>query len=264
MALKPNNRVDTTVRSVAPASPATKAARARVAALARMAPRVTGEQVYADLHGKIVRGELRPGDKLFEARVAEGYGLSRTPVREVFWRLGEDGFIRVVPQVGTFVAPISVPAVYDAQFIREALECRAVADAARAATAAEAEALRLGLHAQRDAMTARDFPAFFALDEAMHRTLMELAGRPFVWPVIAGAKAQLDRVRFLSLEDGEWPGMILDQHEAIIDRVAAGDADGAVAVMTAHLRTAFAAIGRIAAAHAGFFEGERPAGTEGE
>lgn len=242
-----------------PAKPGTRAAaRRELTSIARLVPRISGQDVYEDLHGKIVRGELLPGDPLYESRVAEGYGLSRTPVREVFWRLGEDGFIRVVPQVGTFVAPINIPAVYDAQFIRETLECRAVADAARGATAADAADLRFGLLAQRDAMAQRDFPAFFALDEAMHRRLMEMAGRPFVWQVITGAKAQLDRVRFLSLEDEAWPGMILDQHAAIVDRVAAGDAEGAAAVMSAHLRTAFAAIGRIAAAHAGFFEGEQP------
>jgi DNA-binding GntR family transcriptional regulator len=110
---------------------AVSASQARAANLARMAPRATGDQVYEDLHGRIVRGDLRPGDPLFETKVAESYGLSRTPVREVFWRLGEAGFIRVVPQVGTFVAAINVAAVHDAQFIRETLECRAVADAAQ-------------------------------------------------------------------------------------------------------------------------------------
>ncbi|MGI4952437.1 MAG: GntR family transcriptional regulator [Janthinobacterium lividum] len=227
------------------------------AGLGRLRPRITGQQVYEDLHGRIVRGELRPGDALYETRVAESFGLSRTPVREVFWRLGEDGFLRVLPQVGTFVAPINIPAVYDAQFIRETLECRAVADAARHVAAGKVAVggLALGLAAQRDAMARRDFPAFFALDEAMHRALMGMAGRPFVWSVITGAKAQLDRVRFLSLEDEAWPDMILQQHAAIVDRVGAGDAEGAVRVMTAHLRTAFAAIGRITEAHADFFEG---------
>ncbi len=222
---------------------------------AKMAARATGQQVYEKLHGQIVRGELRPGDSLSETRVAESCGLSRTPVREVFWRLNEDGFLRVVPQVGTFVAPINIPAVYDAQFVRETLECRAVADAARVARPAAVVKLRAMLAAQADAIHARDFAAFFALDEAMHRTLMEMAGRPFVWQVITGAKAQLDRVRFLSLEEGEWPTMIMAQHNGIVESVATRDPDGAVAVMKAHLRTAFAAIGRIAAAHPEFFEG---------
>jgi DNA-binding GntR family transcriptional regulator len=227
----------------------------RIRDMARLARRATGQQVYEDLHGKIVRGELQPGQALSETRVAESYGLSRTPVREVFWRLGEDGFLRVVPQVGTFVAPINIPAVYDSQFVRETLECRAVADAANLARDADIVQLRALLTAQSAAIQARDFTGFFALDETMHRSLMTMAGRPFVWQVITGAKAQLDRVRFLSLEADAWPEMIMEQHRDLVDRVAAHDAAGAVAIMTAHLRTAFAAIGRIAAAHPDFFEG---------
>ena len=165
----------------------------------------------------------------------------------MFWRLGEDGFVRVVPQVGTFVAPINVAAVYDSQFVRETLECRAIETAARRAAAADLTTLHTIWRGagRRDAPS--DFPGFFTLDDAMHRMLMELAGRPFVWQVIAGAKLQLDRVRFLSLEESEWPGMIMAQHRELVAAVAERDGKRAVRVMTAHLRTAFAAIGRIAA-----------------
>ncbi len=222
--------------------------------LAKMAPRPTGHQVYEDLRGKIVRGELRPGKALSEASTAQSYGISRTPLREVFWRLVEDGFLRIVPQVGTFVAPISIAAVRDSQFIRETLECRAVADAARVAAPADIAALRNAFSEQARVVQACDFATFFAMDEAMHRHLMDMAEHPFVWQVIAGAKGQLDRVRFLSLEEPDWLGMILDQHGALIDRVAARDAKGASAIMQQHLRTAFAAIDRIASQHADFFQ----------
>ncbi len=53
----------------------------------------------------------------------------------------------------------------------------------------------------------------------------------------------------------EWPGMIMAQHHALVDCVLAGDGAGAATVMQAHLRTASAAIDRIAAQHPGFFEG---------
>ncbi len=227
----------------------------RLGSLARVRARTTGQEVYEDLHRQIVQGVLRPGDPLSEARIAERYGLSRTPVREVFWRLAQDGFLRVVPQVGTYVAPINVPAVHDSGFIRAALECAAIPDAARRATQADGTHLR-DLVAQQGAALARaDFAAFFTLDEAMHRHLIGMAGRPFVWQVIAGAKAQLDRVRFLSLADPAWPGMILGQHGTIVDCVLAGDGAGAAAMMGVHLRTAFAAIDRIAIQHPEFFEG---------
>ena len=116
-------------------------------------------------------------------------------------------------------------------------------------------ALRELVAAQAEAIAAGDFARFFPLDEAMHRRLMEMAGRASVWPVIASAKAQLDRVRFLSLKEPGWSDMILTQHTELIDRVAARDGEGARAVMREHLRTAFAAIDRIAAENADFFEG---------
>ena len=145
--------------------------------------------------------------------------------------------------------------------MRETLECRAISDAAHKATDLTVRILNTLLDDQDTALAKHDFGRFFALDEAMHRTLMMIADRPFVWQVITGAKAQLDRVRFLSLEEGEWPAMIMEQHRAIVGCVAAHDASGAEQVMTAHLRTAFAAIGRIAAAQPDFFEGQDPRET---
>ena len=228
--------------------------------LARITGRATVQQIYENLHGRIVQGELRPGEALTEAGLAESYGLSRTPIREVFWRLNKEGLLRVVPQVGTFVAPISIAAVNDSQFVRETLECQAILDAAHAATPYDVASLRQLLATQTEAIEADAIARFFALDEAMHRRLMEMAGRPSVWPMIASAKAQLDRVRFLSLKEPGWSVMILAQHAALIDHVAARDGEGARAVMQEHLRTAFAAIDRIAAENADFFEGR---GTEG-
>jgi DNA-binding GntR family transcriptional regulator len=213
------------------------------------------QQIYEDLYARIVCGDLRPGEALTEAGLAETYGRSRTPIREVFWRLSEEGLLRVVPQVGTFVAPISIVAVNDSQFVRETLECRTIVDAARAATTEDVEALRQLVAAQTEAIESEDFSRFFALDEAMHRRLMDMAGRASVWPMIASAKAQLDRVRYLSLKEPGWSVMILAQHAALIERIAARDAEGARAVMQEHLRTAFAAIDRIATENADFFEG---------
>jgi DNA-binding GntR family transcriptional regulator len=227
--------------------------------LAKMAVRATVEQLHDRLHHKIIRGQIRPGEALSETKVAESFGVSRTPIREVFWRLGDEGLLRVVPQVGTFVAPINIASVYDSQFVRETLECKAIVDAARRADPQDVAALRKELRIQRIAVADSDHFGFFASDEAMHRRLMLMAGHPFVWQTIAAAKAQLDRVRFLSLEKADWLDMIFAQHEELIAHVARGDAEGAQRVMQVHLRTAFEAIGRIASEHADFFEGTAPA-----
>src|SRR5258706_5949794 len=118
--------------------------------------RAASARLYADLHAGIIAGRMRPGESLSETRVAEQYGISRTPVREVFRRLTEEGFLSVVPQVGTYVAPINLAAVTDSQFIREAVERRAGCLTAERASAHDIRALRDALRTHERAIATRD------------------------------------------------------------------------------------------------------------
>ena len=146
--------------------------------------RNVGNRLYARLHDDILSGRLRPGQALSETRLAAQHGISRTPVREVFQRLVKDGLLRVVPQIGSFVAPINLAAVADSQFIREALECHAVADAAECATEADVRTLRRQIAQQQRRVAVGDQSGFFALDEVMHRTILSIGGHATVWELI--------------------------------------------------------------------------------
>lgn len=216
--------------------------------------RSVGNRLYVRLYDDILTGRLRPGQALSETRLAAQHGISRTPVREVIQRLVKDGLLRVVPQIGSFVAPINLAAVADSQFIREALECHAVARAAENASGRHVRSLRRHIVQQARSVEAGDQIGFFSLDEEMHRVILAIAGHAKVWELIASAKAQLDRVRHLSLEDSDWLAMIFRQHEEIVTHIAAHNAAAATRAMQLHLRTVFAAIDRIADAHAEFFE----------
>jgi DNA-binding GntR family transcriptional regulator len=196
---------------------------------------------------------------LSETRIAEQHGISRTPVREVFQKLAKEGLLRIVPQIGTFVAPINLASVNASQFIREALECRAVRDAASRASRQQVAALKEQIEVQAKAIRTGDHVAFFGLDETMHRLVLETSGHRGVWNLIASVKAQLDRVRYLSLEDQAWLTMIFRQHREIVAAIAARNPARAESAMQEHLRTAFAAVERIASSHAEFFEEETSA-----
>lgn len=213
------------------------------------------DTIYQELREQIVSVALHPGEALSEARIAEAYGVSRTPVREAFKRLAEEGLLDVVPQVGSFVAPIDLRTVRANHFVRETLECRIVELAARRIGPNEREALQENLAEQEHAMAADDPAAFFRADEAMHRLLASIAGHESVWQVIHDAKGQLDRVRRLSLADSTRSRFRMREHRAIAERVSKGDADGAVRAMRAHLDSIFDAIENIAAEHAHYFIG---------
>jgi DNA-binding GntR family transcriptional regulator len=111
----------------------------------------------------------------------------------------------------------------------------------------------MGGHAAGDMASRLVVAAFVPLDDRMHQKLIAMAGRPRVWRAVEDAKAQLDRVRFLSLEDPAWLATIHRQHEEIVDRVLAADAEGAVAAMSTHLRAVFASIDTIARSNPEFF-----------
>ena len=200
---------------------------------------------------------------LLQSEVAARLGTSRTPVREAFIKLESEGLLSVRPQVGTVVAPIDVEQVADGQFLREAIECRTARLAAGRVRASDTRELKALLRALGKAVGRNDQAEFLALDDRMHQHIVAMAGHPNVWRAVEDVKAQLDRVRVLSLEDPGWLATILAQHEAIVERILHGDGDAAARAMEAHLRSVFASIDTIATRDPGYFRGGVPAGRSG-
>ncbi|WP_291295443.1 GntR family transcriptional regulator [Elioraea sp.] len=211
-------------------------------------------QLLRLLRETIVKGELLPGSIVSEADIARRYGVSRQPVREAFIKLQEAGLLSIRPQRGTVVLRISVDAVYDARFVREAVEVAVVR--ACAAQRPEGLARRLAdlIAAQEEAAGGDNAPGFLRLDEAFHRALAEGIGRSFAWTALEAIKAQMDRVRFLSFEGATPLPELIRQHRAIAGAVAAGAVDEAETAMRAHLREILASLPRIAQAHPDYFE----------
>jgi GntR family transcriptional regulator, rspAB operon transcriptional repressor len=213
----------------------------------------TRARVYANLRDAIVRAELEPGRQLSENELAASLGVSRTPVREALVRLRDDRLVEIVPQLGTFVSPISTRAVADAQFIREALECAAVRAAAARVTAEDIETLEQNLTAQERARDSADFDAFYVLDDAFHQAICDLSGRA-VWAITQRAKGHLNRIRRLSLPMPSYLAEMIVEHRAIVTRLAEQDPDGAEAALRHHLQMVLREVPRIREQHPDFFE----------
>ena len=200
-------------------------------------PEPIARRISKALRQAIVTMRVTPGEMLSEQEIAQHFSVSRQPVREAFIKLSEAGLVRVLPQRGTLVVKISAPAVEDARFVREAIEC---ALARRAAAAIGADAALIGeleaqVAAQENAAAARDAESFFQLDEDFHRSLAALAGRPSAWRIVEDVKAQMDRVRFLDMSETQPMTVVIRQHRAILEALGRGDADAAEEAMRVHL-----------------------------
>jgi GntR family transcriptional regulator, rspAB operon transcriptional repressor len=211
-------------------------------------------QVHAALRQAIVRGDLRPGQRLSENALAADLGVSRTPVREALARLRDDRLVEIVPQLGTFVSRISPEAVADAQFIREALECAAVRRAAQLASEDDIARLGENLDGQERAGAANDYDAFYLLDDDFHRRLCDLSGRLAVWAVSERAKSHLNRVRRLSLGMPDYLPEMIDEHRSVVSAIADRDPDLAESELRHHLRMVLREVPKLRQEHPDFFQ----------
>lgn len=193
-----------------------------------------GTSLHERLRDAIVTGALHPGQALSESEIAARYAVSRQPVREAFIRLAQEGLVAVMPQRGTFVLKISIKEVMDARFVREAIEVALVREAAQLQPPGLVKTLRELIAAQGQ-VASGDNAAFLALDEAFHREIARVLGRQRVWRVIDQAKAQMDRVRFLSYEAATPLPRLIEQHTHIVDAIEAGDPAAAGNALTEHL-----------------------------
>ena len=204
--------------------------------------------IHAQIRHDIVSLRLRPGERLSENELALQFGTSRAPVREALIRLIEEGFIRVLPQRGTFVTAISLAAMQRARFVREALEVAIVRRAAaRGLSPAATEQVQAVLAEQEQAR--RDPERFTRADDDFHRTIAEDVGVAQIWAVLEREKSQLDRVRFLSLPAITPVDDLIRQHKGIIAAIERRDPDAAEAAMRTHLSEVLKIVEKLAAKH---------------
>jgi GntR family transcriptional regulator, rspAB operon transcriptional repressor len=175
-------------------------------------------------------------------------------VREALIKLSEAGLVRVLPQRGTQVVKISQVGVEDARFIREAVECAIVRDAALKASPSMLAELNASLTRQRRAQRSISTEEFLSLDEEFHRLLAETAGRPAAWQMIEDIKPQMDRVRFLDMAQATPRHIVIAQHVVIVDAIKARDPAAAEKAMRSHLSEILRSLPELAAQYPHLFE----------
>jgi DNA-binding GntR family transcriptional regulator len=202
------------------------------------------QQVYAIMRRAIVNLHLAPGSIVNERLICEKLGISRTPLREAILQLQSENLVSVVPNSGTFVSRIDLQSVFDGQLVREALELKVVRLAAIRMTPHFERALDFSMHQQRRMAADLDHDGFYELDEAFHTMICEFGASSYIWKIINGAKAQLDRVRRLSIPLPSHLDVVLSEHGAVVDGLKLRDPDAAAAAMQVHVERVFTMIRR--------------------
>lgn len=198
-------------------------------------PASTREVVYSTLRNKILSLELAPGTGLSEKEISLQFNVSRTPVRESFVRLAQEGLLEIYPQRGTFVSLIDTTLVEEARFMREQLERAVIRLACNSFPEQQLAQLESNLAQQSATIEQQDYKGMFELDEQFHRTIFEGCSKSNTWAVIQQMNVHLNRSRMLRLAaDYHW-SHIYSQHEQMAAAIRNHDAQDADRLMQEHL-----------------------------
>ena len=192
--------------------------------------------VQSELERRIIAGEIAAGAKLNEADVAGALGVSRGPVREAFRALSQAGLVSVEKNRGVFVRQVSLAEANEYYDVRAALEGLIGRLAAKRITAEEVEGLRDIVRRMHRVQKSRRAEDYFALNVEFHERLARAARNNALLANYRSVVTQLDLYRraTISRSDGNIP-LSTQEHEAIIDAVAARNEAKADSLMVQHV-----------------------------
>jgi DNA-binding GntR family transcriptional regulator len=197
------------------------------------------DRAYAHVKQQLLDGTLADGTLLSEGAVAEAVGISRTPVREAFLALASEGLLELYPKRGALVVPLTTADVSDLFETRSLIEAHCLRRALDADPEALAAAARGELERQRALLSAGDIGGFIEADRAFHRSWMAAGRSPILLALYDRLRDRQQRVAARVLSAGPRRAQqLMAEHAEILERVTAGDADGAVAALHEHLRAA--------------------------
>lgn len=217
-------------------------------------------QVYALLRRAIISLELKPNRPISEQDVATRLSISRTPVREAFIRLAEEGLLISYPQLTTVIAPIRMEALLEAQFLREAIECATAERAARIIDEDGILRLRSLLARHAAALEAEKWPEFHLLDEETHRLICEVAGLRGLGRPVEQARGHLDRVRYLTLPELDTSKRVVVQHTTVVEAICEHRPEDAREAMRVHVRDLLPRLEGLRERYPDYFEEKPPIG----
>ena len=195
---------------------------------------VLREQVKDILLERILRGELEPGERLVETRLARELGTSQAPVREALRDLELLRLVESEPFRGARVRAVDDSQLLPVFPVRAVLEELAAREAARGA-GGDVRALERELDSMREAAAAADWRAQIAHDVAFHRTMVQLAGNePLLqsWLVL-GVEVSTAFATYHTFWDQT---ELADFHVPIVEAIRAGDPRRAGAEARKHVR----------------------------
>ena len=195
-------------------------------------PKALYEEVAEQLRQRIFRRELEPGSWIDELKIAEEFGISRTPLREALKVLAAEGLVTMKVRRGAYVTEMSEKDLRDVYHLLSLLESDAAGVVAERATPEQQQTLR-DLHAELES-AAGNREAFFSVNERFHMALLDMADNRWRSQMVADLRKVMKLNRHNSLFKQGRIEDSLNEHRAILDAMLSRDPEGTRRAMQAH------------------------------
>jgi DNA-binding GntR family transcriptional regulator len=203
-----------------------------------LSPRALYEEVAESLRQRIFNRELVPGSWIDELKIAEAYGISRTPLREALKVLAAEGLVTMKVRRGAYVTEVSERDLADVYHLLSLLESDAVGVVAATATALEIEELQ-ALHQELEKAAKPEnlnTEAFFEINERFHLRLLEIANNRWRDQMVADLRKVMKLNRHNSLLKSGRIEESLNEHRAVMQAVSERNSALSIQKMQEHFK----------------------------
>ena len=192
--------------------------------------------VFNTLRQAILRGELKPGERLMEVQLANKLGVSRTPIREAIRKLELEGLVLMIPRKGAEVADITEKSLMDVLEVRKALEELAVQLCCDKITGKEIEELhRAADDFRRILKTSDDVTEIAEADVRFHDIIYLATGNQKLIQILNNLREQMYRYRVECIKRKESQPILIAEHEEIIRRIENKEKKEAADIVCRHI-----------------------------
>ncbi len=201
--------------------------------------------VFHTLREAILKGSLKPGERLMELQLAAKLGVSRTPIREAIRKQEQEGHAITIPRKGAEVAKMTEKDMEDVLQIRKALDELAVKAACDKMTGKQIADLTQSVKKFEESIHEGDLDKIIEYDVAFHDIIYEATDNPKLVVLLNNLREQIYRYRVEYLKEKDNYPMLIKEHEEILEALKKKDKEGVVKAMDNHIHNQAKAVKNI-------------------
>lgn len=191
--------------------------------------------VFNTLRRAILKGELKPGERLMEIALADKLGVSRTPIREAIRKLELEGLVVMAPRKGAKVASITERDLNDVLEVRKGMEVLAISLACKRITGEELEKLETIEQSFQKLIESGNLTELAEMDVKFHDTIYQATNNQRLVQLLNNLREQMYRYRMEYLKDIAVRRTLAEEHKAICQALRKRDEQQAEQYVSIHI-----------------------------